>query len=287
MFGIGLYIRLRVSGGYIPTDIDALNYITAAGYKNNALKQIIDNFFIDLKATGQYSKISLMKLFITDSTNNSIALTQCGINAVAPLANVPTYYNNPTANYSGILYNGINQYAKSNYNPISDVKWGENDATLMGYVGLDTTSVFIGARNDPSYLSSNVYLNTNNNGTVDVGLNSFFMQPSFGVLASGFISVSRTSNNSTAYFCRNNNINLTFGSSPTLPVTNTNLFEGGITIDGGVSVAAYGNQRLQYILAGSGMSISEQNSIQPLVNALQGSIDTLFGLTGSSARKKY
>ena len=114
------------------------------GYQG--LINTVNNFFIDLKATGQYSKISLMKLFLTDSTNNTTSLFQCGINAVNPTENVPTYFNAPIANYSGILYNGTTQYAIMNFNPTGDANWALTSATIMVYNGINVTGRMLGMR---------------------------------------------------------------------------------------------------------------------------------------------
>lgn len=65
------------------------------------------------------------------------------------------------------------------------------------------------------------------------------------------------------------------------------MYEGGFTLDGGTTISSFSNTRPQFILIGGGMTDSEVDSIQVIVNNLQGSIDTLFGLTGTDIRKKY
>lgn len=292
MFGIGLNIRPRVSGGYTPTDSDAIAYISAAGYTDNSLKQIIDNYFIALKALNSgatYSKISLMKLYITDSTNNATSLSQCGINAVNPATYVPTFVNNPTANYSGITYNGTTQYSELNFNPNSVASFGLNDSTMISYNGIDNLvgALMFGQRNTAISLNGIQLTTLNSSGTlINHNDNSLVNQSFSGTNSQGFISSTRRTNNNTRYINRNSIAEFTQTGIPAVANPNISIVEGARRLNVGV-VDAYQNIRPQFLLFSSNMTTSEVSSIQSLVNSLQGSLDTLFGLTGTAARKRY
>jgi hypothetical protein len=45
--------------------------------------------------------------------------------------------------------------------------------------------------------------------------------------------------------------------------------------------------RAQFVAFGQGFSVAEMSVIEPIINSFQGKIDTLFGLTGTNARKTY
>jgi len=45
--------------------------------------------------------------------------------------------------------------------------------------------------------------------------------------------------------------------------------------------------RSQFVAFGQGFSVAEMSVIEPIINNLQESVDALFGLTGTSARKRY
>jgi hypothetical protein len=286
--------RVRFLSGLAPNlDPDAQNYINTAGFTNTSLIEVINNFYIDLKATGQYSKISLMKLFLTDSTDNTTSLFQCGINAVNPTANVPTYFNAPTANYSGIEYNGTTQYAIMNYNPINDTtNWALTAATIMGYFGKNVSGRPFGMRNTAISSIRNVFLEnytTPNLGLMACGVNDSTAGVTFtGLEPEGFLAGYRqaAASNNKKYFRNNNNI-ITQTGVIANGIPDVNLYEGGFTLDGGTTINTYVNQRIQFMLAGGEMTDTQVNDVQLLVNALQGDVDTLFGLTGTAARKRY
>lgn len=283
-------IRIYKPGCYQPTDPDAINYINAAGFTNCDLKEIIDNFFIALKAINSgavYSAISLMKLYITDSTNNATALTQCSINAVNPTANVPTFVNNPTANYSGIAYNGINQYTDINYNTISDPKWLLNGCTVIGYNGFSTgNSLMFGQRNNAIATNRQIFAQLVAPTSTSIGMNDSISAVTFaGSGDTGYFAATRNANNSTKYYHRNA-ANLTQTGATVTAVPNIALVEGARRLNVGVQ-DAFTVQRQQFQLFGGAMTTANLASMQTLVNTLQGDLDNLFGLTGTNARKRY
>ena len=188
---------------YIVYDASALAYITAAGFTDPALNNAINNFFIDLKATGHYSKLSVMKLYITDSTNTVTALSQMGINAVNPGTYNSTYFNAPTTSYSGMTMNGTNQYGLSNWNSSTDPLWGSFSASIMSYVGLDLGADIynFGLR---SVTAENVGLGLSTpTGNLFVGINDSTASLIFSAAANnagGWRAGSRTANDSTKYY---------------------------------------------------------------------------------------
>ena len=286
-------LRIIQNDCYTPTDPDALAYVTAAGFTNCSLKLLIDDFFRDLKNTGEYSKISLMRLYLTDSTDNTTALNQCLINAVNPATYAPTVIaNNPTANYSGVAYNGINQYHQCGYNPSTDAKWGLNSATFMGYYYLTATnSVLFGRRNNAIATNRLVYLQplSISNVQINNGLNDSTAGVVFSPTAqnvSGFHAASRVAANTKHYIWKNNLI--TQAGVVAYGVPSMNMGFGAYSDDGGTTKLFVGAQRHQFDLFGSGIAPSQiVNLIEPLVNTLQANIDSLFGLTGTNARKRY
>jgi len=298
MFGFGLNIKpIFVRGGYVPSDPSAAAYISAAGYQDNDLKEIIDNVFLSIKALNSgatYNKISLMKLRITDSTNNTTALSQMGLNAVAPSSNISTWSSSPTANYSGVSFNGTTQFETLNYNPSLDGKISINSGTIIEYLGTGLISPAFwrfGLRTASISTSHNFGHGGNDSAanTINSAINDAGSAPS--PIFTGFSSVqglnasSRNATNQKVFYRNGNQQRTSVGVVP-VGIPNTNLLCGAITLDG-TTASNFSAYRSQCLIFGSGMTFSELNSLDMIVNNLQGSLDTLFGLTSTNARKRY
>lgn len=296
MLSVGLNLKPFFIGGFTPTDPNAAIFIEAAGFQDNALKEIIDNVFLSIKSLNSgatYNKISLMRLFIGESTNNTTALNQCLLNAINPATYAPTLISNsPTANKSGLECNGVNQYYQCGFNPSTDAKWALNSATFINYAYLPATNtILFGRRNNSIATNRQIYLQPL--GISNVQINNGINDATGGVVfsptaqnVSGFHAATRNAaNNTKIYFWRNNQISQT-GVIPN-GVTNINMPFGAYSDTGGTSPIFTGAQRHQFDLYGSGFTTSELASMETIVNNLQGSLDTLFGLTGTNARKRY
>ena len=283
--GNNTFFKKKNLSCYEPTDLDAINYINAAGFTNCSLKLLIDDFFKDLKNTGHYSKITHMKLRLTDSTDNATALTQMGINAINPAIGADTFLGFPIANYSGVTYNGINQFSRLNYNPGTDPNLSVDDTTVCGYVYCPGAAyISFGQRssglNNIGVLNTNAALVqnfVNDNATIVTftGLNT----------SSGFTGASRKNVANTKYIFKNG-VAITQTGIGSIGRADLNPVDGGRTLDN-VTVANYYNIRTQFVMFGKGLNVAEMATIEPLVNTLQANIDSLFGLTGTNARKRY
>jgi hypothetical protein len=297
MLSVGLNLKPFFIGGFTPTDPNAAIFIEAAGYQDNDLKQIIDNVFLSIKALNSgatYDKISLMRIYATDSTNNTTSLNQCLLNAVNPATYLPTLIsNNPTANYSGISYDGINQFHQCGYNPITDPKWGLNSATQINYVYNPNNTYIVthGQRNNSIATNRNMFQATQGTPSrfLATGINDATAGVVFSAIvgdSSGFIAGCRNAANNTKYYFMKNTMITQTGAIPN-GVPNLDLPFGAYSLDGGTTKIFLGAQRHQFDLFGSGFTTSELSSLETIVNNLQGSLDTIFGLTGTSTRKRY
>jgi hypothetical protein len=268
-----------------PLDPDALAYINTAGFTNPDLIEIIYNFYEALKATGLYSRFTHMKLNLTDSTNNTTALFQCSINSINPLVGQTVYTNNPTANYSGVQYNGINQSARLSYNPGTDPQLGEVNTSLISYVYSPAVAWLSWAQRSGG--SENIGLTIVNNGVTQNFINDAATIITFSGLntASGFNGASRRNVAGTKYHFKNGT-SITQTGTFTTGRANLNIVEGGRTLDN-ITVSNVYNMRSQFVAFGQGFTVAEMSVIEPIINNLQESVDTLFGLTGTSARKRY
>ena len=263
-------------------DPDATAYILAAGFTNTDLIEVINNFYIDLKTTGLYSKIRTMKLNLTDSTNNTTSLSQCSIDGINPASATSVYFNAPTANYSGVTYNGTTQYARMSYNPGTDAALGLDNTALFGYAY--ATSSYLswaqrsGGSNNIGVLSSGT--------SVQNFINDAATIQTFGLISNdgGFIGASRLVA-STKHIFRNI-YDITETGTNTTGRADLDLVEGARTLDG-TTIANYYNIRAQFMMVSQGLTVAEVELIEPLVNNLQGSVDTIFSLSGTSARKRY
>ena len=274
---------------YVVYDASALAYITAAGFTNTSLKIAINNFFIDLKATGHYSKFIIMRLYITDSTNNATALSQMAINAVNPGTFDSTYFNAPTTSYSGMTMNGTSQYGLLNFNySTSDARWGNFDASLMSYVGLSGASDIYNFGLRSVNLQNCGLGMTSSTGNMFTGINDSTAGLTFSDAvnnADGWRASSRTANDSTKYYIWRTTSQTQTGVAVQAKA-NINAPENAYTTDG-TTFPGYFNQRLQFMAAASGISAADLITIGGIVNTFQGNLDTVFGLTGVDARKRY
>lgn len=262
-------------------------YIAAAGFTNTALIAAIQQLFSDLIASGQYNKIRHLKLYLTDSTNNTTSLFQCGINAVNPSVGSTTFVNNPTANYSGVSFNGTTQYGILNYNVWNDAQIFNDDTTILTYAYSPAVAWITPGQRGNSGV--NLSLTVVNNGLVQHFVNDFSATvPNLGISsASGLNAASRKSSAPNTKYLFKNNVSLTqFGSVPTGNKADYNMFEGGRTLDG-VNPNALYNVRPQFLMVAKGMNPTDVAAIEPIINNFQGTVDTIFGLTGTSARKRY
>jgi hypothetical protein len=230
-----------------------------------------------------------MKLNLTDSTNNATALYQCSINFVNPLVGQTIYTNNPTANYSGVQYNGINQSARLSYNPGTDPKLGEENTTLISYVYSTAVAWLSWAQRNSSIGGGveNIGLTVVNNGVTQNFINDSAGIVTFSGLntASGFNGASRKNVAGTKYHFKNST-SITETGTFTTGRANLNIVEGGRTLND-TTVSNFYNMRAQFVAFGQGFTVEEMAVIEPIINNLQESVDTLFGLTGTSARKRY
>jgi hypothetical protein len=268
-------------------DPDALAYITEAGFTNDSLKTIINDFYLSLKSNGYYTKITHMKLNLTDSTNNATSLTQCSIDGILPGTNSTVYTNTPTANYSGVTYNGTTQYAQLGYNPGTDGALALDNTALMGYV-YSTGAYLSWAQRSVS--PNNIgLLTTTANQTQDFINDSATILSLGGTDPAGFNAASRNTDLNTKHVIRANSTGQTtvseVGTAPTGRAS-FDLMEGARTLDG-TAPDAYYNMRSQFLAVGKDFSMADLEGIETIVNNLQGSVDTLFGLSGTSARKRY
>lgn len=297
MLSVGLNLKPFFIGGFTPTDPNAAAYIEAAGFQNNDLKQIIDNVFLSIKALNSgatYNKISLMRLYIGESGNNTTSLNQCLLNAINPATYLPTLIsNNPTANYSGVAYDGVNQFTQFGYNPITDTKWGLNSATQINYVYNPNNTYIVthGQRNNSIATNRNIMQITQGTPSrfLATGINDATAGVVFSAIvgdSSGFIAGCRNAANNTKYYFMKNTMITQTGVVP-FGVPNVNMVFGAYSLDGGTTKVFQGAQRHQFDLFGSGFTTSEIASMETIVNNLQGSLDTLFGLTSTNARKRY
>jgi hypothetical protein len=270
-------------------DVDAANYISVAGFTNPTLITLINNFYIQLKTTGLYSRFTHMKLNLTDSTTNATSLFQCSINAINPLVGQTVYTNNPTANYSGVAYNGTNQIARLSYNPALDVQLGEQDTTLIAYAYSSAAAYLSWAQRSfgSGGGSTNIGITSVNNGVTQNFINDSPSVITFSGLntTSGFIGASRDDVFNEKYYFKNG-VAITEVGIGTNGRCSIDVVEGGRTLDN-VTIANYYSMRAQFVAFGQGFSVAEMSVIEPIINSFQGKIDTLFGLTGTNARKTY
>jgi hypothetical protein len=272
----------------IPLDPDAAAYIETANFTNPDLIEIINDFYISLKATGFYSRLTHMKLNLTDSTNNTTALFQCSINGINPLVGQTIYTNNPTANYSGVQYNGINQSSRLSYNPGTDPNLSLENTSLLSYV-YSTAFAWLSwaQRNAGGFGVENIGLTIVNNGVTQNFINDQASIVTFSELntASGFNGASRKNVAGIKYHFKNST-SITETGIFTTGRANLNIVEGGRTLDNTTISDVY-DMRAQFVAFGQGFTVEEMAIIEPIINNLQESVDTLFGLTGTSARKRY
>jgi hypothetical protein len=225
-----------------------------------------------------------MKLNLTDSTDNATSLRQCGINAINPSVGLTVYFNGPTANYSGVTYNGTTQFSKISYNPGIDSSLALDNTTLMGYVYTTGNYLSWGQRSGGTDNIGLLLTNTNN---VQNFINDNATIQNIGTSnnSSGFSAASRNGTTNTKYIIKNGTTLTEIGTIPT-GRADLNLVEGARTTNG-TNPDAYYNMRAQFVALGTGFNTTELAVVDNLVNNLQGSVDSLFGLTGASARQRY
>jgi hypothetical protein len=270
-------------------DVDAANYINVAGFTNPSLITLINSFYIQLKATGLYSRFTHMKLNLTDSTTNATSLFQCSINGINPLVGQTIYTNNPTANYSGVTYNGVNQIGRLSYDPALDVQLGEQNTTLIAYAYSSEFAYLSWAQRSfgSGGTATNLGITSVNNGVTQNFINDAATIIFFDGLntTSGFIGASRDDVFNEKYHFKNG-VAITEVGIGTNGRCSIDVVEGGRTLDN-VTIADYYSMRAQFVAFGQGFSVAEMSVLEPIINNFQGSIDTLFGLTGTNARKTY
>lgn len=288
---IGPFSHIRNS--YVIKDADAATFIAAGSFADNDVKKVIDDIFLYFKLIGEYSKIALARLYIAESTNNTTALAQCGLNMVNPSIYIPTFTNNPTANFSGVNYNGINQHMKCGFNPSTEIKWGLNSATFMNYSYLPTNnSLMFGQRNTSIATNRNVWLQSMGitNVTMANGVNDSTGGMVFSPTAqntSGFHAACRIANNSTKYYFWKSN-SMTQTGVLTYGIPNMDTVFGGRTLDGGTTIQYVAEQRHEFDLFASGIAPSQILTMENYINNnFQSQLDLIFNLTGTNARKRY
>lgn len=291
------FLKSKKNSCYVPTDPNVIALVAAGNYTNCQLIEAMDLFFIALKninAGATFNKISLMRIYATDSTNNTTSLNQCLLNAINPATYLPTLIsNNPTANYSGVAYNGVNQYTQFGYNPITDPKWSLNSATQINYVYNPNNTYIIphGQRNNSIATNRNIFQATQGTPSrfLATGINDATAGVVFSAIvgdSSGFIAGCRNAANNTKYYFMKNTMITQTGVVPN-GVANINMVFGAYSLDGGTTKLFQGSQRHQFDLFGSGFTTSELAAIEPIINNFQGDIDNIFNLTGADARKRY
>lgn len=270
-------------------DIDAANYINTAGFTNPTLISLINNFYLKVKSTGYYNRLTHMKLNLTDSTNNTTSLFQCSINGINPLTGQTIYTNNPIANYSGVTYNGTNQSSRLSYNPALDGALGEQNTTLIGYAYSTAVAYISWAQRSfgSGGGTTNLGVTSVNNGVTQNFINDSATIITFSGLntTSGFIGASRDDVFNEKYHFKNG-VAITEVGIPTYGRCSIDVVEGGRTLNN-VSIANFYSMRAQFVAFGQGFSVAEMSVLEPIINDFQGKIDILFGLTGTNARKRY
>jgi hypothetical protein len=145
---IGQLNRLRQeqTGALAPTyETEAQAYFDAIGTLTTLQKDAYNQFVVDTKATGIYSKISVLH----PMTWGSAAANKW--NAISPLdtdaAHRLTYFGTVTHSATGVKSNGTNGYANTFFNPITEAsstssfgmgvyKTGLEGATYRMYMGV-------------------------------------------------------------------------------------------------------------------------------------------------------
>lgn len=260
-------------------DLDALNYISAAGYTNEPLKLSINDTFLELKAKNYYQHIVKWHPMITDKTLNADMLNQFKWNAINPVdsnaAYRLTFFGSPTVDKNGFLVNGTSQYAETYFNYATYFGVSNQDVGMMTFY-LEPTLAATGViESNSTFRSNQTILNngSSTNGCIGREAGTVSTRPS----ANGGFAVKASSGNVQKIFYRE-----------VLDNTSTPTFRGQPTGTEHIgrrngSVILYSTSGVAQHLTFKTLNDSEIIDLMNILNRLNGSIDTIFGTT----RKKY
>jgi hypothetical protein len=273
-------------------DTDALLYLNTAGITNEGLKVAVNDFVVDLKDNGLWSKFEdgFIFPFVTDKTVTEDIIDQFKINLVNPTGFTSSFYNPQFGTFS---YSGFKSNADTRAVPLNETSaswmiipfnvsatYGNNTSTHMSfYTNEESTSTvnFDMGAIGPGYYASALRANSivsviGNNGLDNVGRDP----------EKGHLIITHNPANSPqtdTYF----NTELIYeytsnGSFPTIP-----LFLGRYNEFDGPNAAANQTVSRTYQLAtfGVGLNADEVNIFTELVNNLQFNVDSVF----STSRK--
>src|SRR6476660_5821617 len=125
-------LALADSGGSTPFDVDAQNYLSACvGVIPDAAKQLVNDFFLKLKADGNFTEIDRMCILgMAGGAANGL------LNAAKPLEASAINHGATYIPFKGFKGDGVGTYIDFSYNPaVNSVKFLPNNNSF-GFVAI-------------------------------------------------------------------------------------------------------------------------------------------------------
>lgn len=271
------FIYYNAPSGFDP---DAFALITAAGYTNNALKLALNKWYVNAKLNGYYPKIDAGYFDVADDiSSNAASLAQMKWNFVNPLntdaAHRRTYFNNPTANYTGIDFNGTTQYIDIHF--AANLLSGNNDSYAV-YLAENSA----GFRVDMGVYNGSGYLLFGNFDPVNGAV--YYNDGGASFVSGGMIGMWVVNTNVKETFKNAVLINNIAGAGTAGPGTDS-IFEGALS-QGGASSHSDRKQVFSCYCINNALTTLESAALSNDVNVLQGEIESALGLAPGT-RKKY
>jgi hypothetical protein len=266
---IGVEDDAAVSATYTPADSDASAYLIAAGLSSERDKQMVDEFYAQVKADGVYTKLHAFYLFMGGSAASSKWNGKNPLDTDAAFRMVFT--NSPTFNNRGITLNssgGLNQIADTKYRPYYDGQTTSNGhfSTYL-QTGVTGSHFTVSTYHDNFILGYPEWdLGLNYTGGTDLmwmGAEPYATVPTSG--NTGYVVVNRPNGTNTQAY-QNGVKKLDAAQSYTTAMSN--YIRYGQTTGNNNSHVSYFHARISFASLGLGLTDAEAINLSKAVNHL-------------------
>jgi len=258
-------------------DPDAAAYladvVASGGTTNPTIEAAVDTLFTDLKSNGLYSKMLAMYPYVGSTAASH------SINALGNKTYDITWYGGMTHSVSGATGNGSNGYGDTHF---SNGLFTQNSLS-SGYYQINNTTETLADvsvmgvydNNKPPIIQISSDQNNSNYRLAFGNIGSRTSASNSGNRNGNYIATRTTSNTSSAFLYRNNNLEITTTSdtytssgSLTSPV-----FVFNFNLNAGTPYGiSYSSATLGFTFMGDGLSASEVSTLDGIINTFQTSL---------------
>jgi hypothetical protein len=264
-------------------DARAKALIDAANYTNESLRVAINRFFANSRADGTISLYLAGYMTVADDiSSNAASLEQMKFNFMDPQdadsSFRRTYFNNPSAGYDGLDFNGTTQYINTHFN-LNQFSSSRN-AGMMIYNSENTnTSIMcdIGASN-----GNEIWIGSKSDGVQNF-VGTWNNTADVPISAAGYKGLYAIMFGTAGSYYVNGALAASIGS-PLVTTPNVEITEGALNL--GASRIRFSNRKKVFSAITQFCTTAQQAAMALNINTLQGDIEAALGLA-SGTRKVF